>query len=170
MAADSSDRVIFDFTETADPIAWRAIDDRIMGGCSQSQPIRVAGTGMRFSGTVSLENNGGFASIRSASAHHDLGGFQGLKLRIQGDGKLYKISLRTDDYFDGVSYQADFATEANTWQEIELPFDQFAPTHHGIKLTTVAPLDPSQVQSFGLFIAGRQAGPFQLDVAWIKAI
>lgn len=166
----STDNLILDFSDMQAAGSWQAVDDRIMGGCSQSHPKFHAGTGLRFTGTVSLENNGGFASIRSASSHWDLGRYQGLKLRLQGDGKDYKLSLRTDLYYDGVSYQAAFGTREGGWQEITLPFADFTPTHHGIRLTTVPPLDPSSIRSFGLFIAGRQAGPFCLDLAWIAGV
>lgn len=166
--SDLSENMILDFTETPVVSTWEAIDDRIMGGCSQSRPEYVDKVGLRFSGTVSLENNGGFASIRSNSSIYNLGKYSGLKLRLRGDGKTYKLSLRTDLFFDGVSYQAAFTTQQDVWQEISLPFEDFTATHHGIKLTTVAPLDTTKVESFGLFIADKQDGPFQLEIAWAK--
>lgn len=166
--SDSPEIMIIDFTDTLTVSNWEAVDDRIMGGCSQSQPQQIDKVGLRFSGTVSLENNGGFASIRSTPDNFDLGQYTGLIIRLRGDGKSYKLSLRTDLFFDGVSYQTTFATERGTWQEISLPFEDFIPTHHGIKLSTVAPMDLSNIKSFGLFIADRQEGSFQLDIACIK--
>ncbi len=169
MTLAGTDKIV-DFAKQEAVTPWHAIDDRIMGGNSQSHAEHIEGTGMRFSGIVSLENNGGFASIRSGTFELDLSDCQELVLRLRGDGKNYKISLRNDDFFDGVSYQATFATRQQTWQEIALPFDAFTPTHHGILLTTVAPLDTTRIRSIGLFIADRQVGPFQLDLAWIKGI
>ena len=166
---DSANRLVLDFTADSQDIEWEATDDRIMGGCSQSHPEYLPGIGLRFSGTVSLDNNGGFASIRSSQGGFDLSGCSGLKLRLRGDGKSYKLSLRTDLYYDGISYQASFATEAGKFQEITLPFDQFTPTHHGITLTTVPAMVPANVKSFGIFIADRQAGPFKLDIARLCA-
>lgn len=166
--SNSSDSMILDFSEAQTVGNWEAVDDRIMGGCSQSHPAYIKDGGLRFSGTVSLENNGGFASIRSNPTHFNLGQHTGLKLRLRGDGKSYKLSLRTDLFFDGVSYQTTFTTMKDTWQEITLPFAAFTPTHHGIKLSTVAPMDTTSIKSFGFFIADRQEGPFQLDVAWLK--
>ncbi|MGK2944050.1 MAG: CIA30 family protein [Desulfuromonadales bacterium] len=167
---DTSEKMILDFSEALTVGSWQAVDDRIMGGCSQSQAIYIDNIGLRFTGTVSLKNNGGFASIRSSSDNFDLGQYSGLALRLRGDGKTYKLSLRTDLYFDGVSYQTTVNTRKDTWQKISLPFEAFTPTHHGIKLSTVAPLDTTSIKSFGLFIADRQEGPFQLDVVWIKGI
>lgn len=162
---NSTRNLVLDFTGESQDIGWQAIDDRIMGGCSQSRPEYLQGIGLRFSGTVSLDNNGGFASIRSSEGRFDLSGHSGLKIRVHGDGKTYKLSLRTDLYYDGISYQASFVTEVGRWQEISLPFDEFAPTHHGITLTTVPAIDPARVKSFGLFIADKQSGPFKLDIA-----
>jgi len=166
--SNSPEVMILDFTDASAICGWEAIDDRIMGGCSQSHPERIDSIGLRFAGTVSLENNGGFASIRSNSDSVDLGQYTGLTLRLRGDGKSYKLSLRTDHFFDGVSYQTTFVTERDSWQELSLPFEAFIPTHHGIKLSTVAPMDTDNITSFGLFIADGQEGPFQLDIAWIK--
>ena len=163
-----SQDMILDFSDSRARPEWAAIDDRIMGGCSQSYPGYRDNGLLRFAGEVSLENNGGFASIRSDQGAYNLSQYKGLKLRILGDGKTYKISLRTDVFYDGVSYQTSFATEAGNWQEIQLPFDAFTPTHHGIKLTTVAPMDTSSIRSFGLFIADKQEGSFSLDIEWIR--
>ncbi len=165
-----AETIIIDFTCKETTEEWYVIDDRIMGGSSQSRTEYLNGIGMRFTGKVSLENNGGFASIRSESADYDLSAASGVTLCIKGDGRKYKLSLRTDDYFDGISYQAEFETKNHEWEEIQLPFDSFIPTHHGQKLTTVSPFDKSRVQSFGLFIANHLDEPFQLDVAWIKAL
>ena len=165
---DSSGHMLLDFSDAQTAGNWEAVDDRIMGGCSQSQPLYIDGVGLRFTGTVSLKNNGGFASIRSNPGKFDLGRYSGLTLRLRGDGRSYKLSLRTDLYFDGISYQTSFKTLKDTWQEISLPFSAFIPTHHGIRLSTVAPLNTTSIKSFGLFIADRQEGSFQLDVAWLK--
>lgn len=165
--SNASDTMVLDFNEPS-ACQWQAVDDRIMGGASQSQPEDIDGIGLRFSGRVSLENNGGFASIRSSNDQYNLSAYSGLILRLRGDGKRYKLSLRTDRFFDGVSYQVAFATEKDVWQEITLPFADFTPTHHGIKLSTVPSVDTAKVTSFGLFISERQEGPFQCDIAWIK--
>ena len=166
--SNSSGNIILDFTDVQTAHSWEAIDDRIMGGRSRSKPEHVDNIGLRFSGRVSLENNGGFASIRSGSAIYNLGQYSGILLRLRGDGKSYKLSLRTDLFFDGISYQATFTTGQDVWQEISLPFEDFTATHHGVKLATVAPMDTTKIESFGLFIADAQEGSFQLEIAWVK--
>jgi hypothetical protein len=145
-------------------LQWQSIDDRVMGGVSASRwRITPAGT-LLFSGTVSLENNGGFASIRSAPGNHDLSAAPGMVLRVRGDGKRYRLHLKTDPAFDGVQYQGAFGTRAGHWIEVVLPFTAFEPRFRG-RLATGAPaLDPRRIVTFGLMIAERQAGDFALEL------
>ncbi len=157
--------MIVDFTAGAR--AWRSIDDVVMGGRSSSGMTVEEGVGV-FWGVVSLENNGGFASVRSEPEDHDLSAFDGLVLRVRGDGKRYSFRLRTSRAFDGVSYQAPLEPTAGTWQEVAISFAAFEPVYRGRRLPDHPPLDPARVQTFGLLIADRQAGPFRLEVGWIR--
>jgi len=157
--------MIVDFAAGAP--AWRNIDDAVMGGRSSSGMVVEEGVGV-FRGVVSLENNGGFASVRSEPEDHDLSAFDGLVLRVRSDGKRYRFRLRTSRAFDGVSYQAPLEPAAGTWQEVAIPFSAFEPVYRGRRLPDHPPLDPSRVQTFGLLIADRQSGPFRLEVGCIR--
>lgn len=158
---------IFDFREGV--AGFAAIDDVVMGGRSSSA-FAAAGEGVAaFAGTVSLEGGGGFASVRSAPGSWDLGGHRGIALRVRGDGKAYKLSLRTDARLDGVAYQAGFSPRPGVWETIRLPFSDFVPRYRGREVPGADPLDPAKIATFGLLIAEKQAGPFRLEVAWIEA-
>ncbi len=167
---NSNEKVIFDFSTTDDRTLWESIDDRIMGGCSQSRSQISATGSLLFGGCVSLENRGGFASIRSPADRYDLSDYQGILLRVRGDGKRYKLGLRIDLFYDGVSYLAGFEAPQETWMEVFLPFDAFIPTHHGQRLKNTAPLDPHHIRSFVLLISEQQTGPFAMELNWVKAI
>lgn len=157
---------IFDFREDFDP--WRSIDDGVMGGLSQSSMTPEEGRA-RFEGIVSLQNDGGFASVRSRPETHDLSAFDGIALRVRGDGKTYAIRLRTSAAFDGVSYQTTARTVAGEWAELRLPFSEFRPVFRGREVAGSPILDPAEIKTFGLLIAERQAGAFRLELEWIRA-
>jgi NADH dehydrogenase [ubiquinone] 1 alpha subcomplex assembly factor 1 len=59
---------------------WRIVNDGVMGGLSSSKAI-VEDDKIIFSGNVSLENNGGFASLRSPVKDYNFERFQELKLK-----------------------------------------------------------------------------------------
>ena len=148
---------------------WAAIDDAVMGGRSRSGlAMTPEGTAV-FSGTVSGENGGGFASVRSRPLELDLSGREGLRLRARGDGKRYKLCVKTDSAFDGVVYQSAFETPSATWQTVDLPFARFVPSFRGRRLDREAPLDPSRIATLGLMVSDRQLGPFRLEIASLAA-
>ena len=108
-------RQLFRF-ESADSVAdWSAIDDTVMGGVSSSRLRHDPAGHAVFEGVVSLERNGGFASVRSRPLDLAAPGTVSYVLEVRGDGKRYKLNLRTDDAFDGVSYQAAFEAPPDTW-------------------------------------------------------
>ena len=169
MSAEEKEKLIFNFDSPAEVAQWRTIDDVVMGGVSQSVIQAGSQDTCLFTGTVSLENFGGFASASSLPASYNLGGFTGIAIRVKGDGKRYKFTTKTDTAFTGFSYQAPFNTENGTWAVIQLPFKTFVPMFRGSVMDNVEPIDPEKVKSFGLLIADKQKGPFKLEIDWIKA-
>jgi hypothetical protein len=121
-----------------------------------------------FQGTVSFENNGGFSSVRSPIVVHDLSMFEGLIIRVRGDGKRYGFRLKTDATFDGVSYQVQIEPPAGEWTEISAPFTDFIPVYRGRAVRDHPPLDSSRIATFGLIIS-RQEGPFRIDIESVRA-
>jgi len=170
MKADSAtNRTLFDFQSATNPPSWEVVNDDVMGGVSTSQ-FRVSTNSCAvFSGTVRMENNGGFASARSAPVREDLTGLTAFVLRVRGDGRTYKFSVRTGSGFDAPLYQSSFATRRGEWEEHRLPLTDFVPTFRGRVLTDVPALNPAKVHSVGFLISDKQAGPFRLEIGWIKA-
>jgi hypothetical protein len=139
-----------------------------MGGRSASR-FRIAPEGIGvFEGVVSLENNGGFASVRSGIDNVDLGSAAGVLIRVRGDGSHYRLSLRNDRRLSGINYFHDFEPPVEEWGEIGLPFPGFRPSVRGRVPPNAPPLDRTRLRQIGLMIADRQAGPFRLEVAWIR--
>jgi monofunctional biosynthetic peptidoglycan transglycosylase len=160
---------IFTFDNESDSRRWPATNDGVMGGISQGQS-EITGDGtLRFFGNVSLENNGGFSSIRSLEEERDLSNYDGILIRVRGDGNRYALNLRTDVRFRAGSYRVKFNTEADKWLELFLPFADFRATSFGVELANAPPLDRRKIRSFGFLISDKQAGPFTLEVDWIKA-
>jgi len=159
--------VLLDFDDAADVRLWSPVNDVVMGGVSRSDISQAEPGIARFSGIVSLENSGGFASIRTRPGTWHATGATAFVLRVRGDGKRYKFTVRTDDGFDGVQYQSRFAPTASEWQQVRLPMDSFVATFRGRVVPGAPPLDPARARTLGLMISDRQAGSFELLVDWI---
>ncbi|MGB3210926.1 MAG: CIA30 family protein [Desulforhopalus sp.] len=167
---EQKEYVILDFSRMQDRASWQIINDGVMGGLSQSEMIfSEKGTAV-FQGTLSLENNGGFASTRTFPRPYHLGDYSGLILQILGDGKNYQLRLRTDDRFDGISYRYHFTTEPGSTKIIRASFNDFEPVFRGQVVENAAPISPADIQQIGFLIANKQVGTFRLEVDWIKAV
>jgi hypothetical protein len=172
---------LFDFTHpTIDLQAtWGAVDDVVMGGVSESG-IRLRSGVAVFSGNVSTENSGGFASVRTRNFEPslNLSNYQGVELYVKGDGQRYKIFLRTETKWDGVGYAHSFDTIANEWMTIQVPFTDLVPIFRA-KTVANAPLDTTQICSFQLMLSKFEydralnpqftPGLFSLEIASIFA-
>ena len=157
--------VLFDFADPHAPSAWHPINDGVMGGVSRSQLRHDAAGHAVFAGDVRLENNGGFASVRCQPS--ELGGkgvVVAYVLRVRGDGKTYKFTIRTGDGFDGIQYQQRFTAAAGEWSDVRLPVGDFVATFRGRKVPFAPSLDPAKVRAIGLMISDKQAGSFELLV------
>ncbi len=157
--------ILQDLLAAGNMAEWRSLDDGVMGGKSQSRMEWHKPGHLVFSGEVSLENNGGFASVHRSVELPDWSGYQGLRLRVRGDGKRYSLRLRMAFNIGRVSYAQAFDTTTDQWMEVFLPFAEFQPRRRGQLLPDEPPLDPAQLRRFGFLIADGQAGPFQLEVA-----
>lgn len=71
--------------------------------------------------------------------------------------------------FPAASYRAPVMTVKDAWREVRLPLTDFEYAAFGKPIPWVGPLSPSKVQSVGFTLVDKQAGPFRLEVAWIKA-
>ncbi len=157
-------KALFDFTDPSAANAWHAIDDRVMGGISRSTLRHDPAGHAVFEGNVSLEQNGGFASVRSSPGDRGLPGAQACLIELRGDNKQFKLSLLTDDGFDSPNYQASFASKGTDWQTLHVPLADFRASFRGREVTDAPPLAPARIRQVGLMIAARQAGPFELHI------
>ncbi len=161
--------MLFDFTQPQTAAEWSPVDDVVMGGMSYSRIRSTAEQHALFSGAVSLENNGGFASVTSPTRVLGIPKeARGISLRVRGDGKTYGVTLRCEDR-SRIRYQIHFISEPNLWEVVHLPFDQFLPKRLGAVVLDAPPLKPQTIHSIGLIISGKQDGDFQLALEWIAA-
>jgi len=143
------------------PDPWRAINDGVMGGVSSGRMVQ-SGENLRFEGALSLENNGGFASVRRL-VDEDLSEATGIRLQVRGDGRTYQFRLRQDGRFDGVAWRAEFTTTGD-WQSVDISFDDFVPVFRGRRVPQAGPVVPPAIRQIGFMLADKTPGPFALEV------
>lgn len=126
--------------------------------------------GMRFSGTLSLENNGGFASVRSRGIEQLSPKVTALVIKVMGDGRTYDFDVRDANRRGAFSYRQRFDTVDGEITEVRLPFGGFTATSFGRPIPSAAPIRPENVRSIGITLADKKPGAFQIDLLEVKAI
>jgi monofunctional biosynthetic peptidoglycan transglycosylase len=167
-ASSSAGPVLADFSDPAEIDQWTGVHDRVMGGVSEAVLVHVGDRAV-FSGTVSTDFGGGFASVRRKPADLALDGEAGVRIRVRGDGKQYQLRLKPGDRLDGITWRALFVP-GQAWQTLTLPFERFEPYFRGRPVPGAGPLDPSAVRQMGLMIADKQEGPFRLEIRLIEGL
>ncbi len=168
IAAEPTYKPVADFSDAAVAKKWLSVNDDVMGGVSEGGLRITDDKTLEFSGKISLENQGGFASIRTRPEDLGLDGYDTIALRVKGDGRTYYLDLRTSTLFAAASYRAPLKTQKDAWQEVRVPLKDFEFAAFGRRIATADLLEASKVQSIGFTLADKQAGPFRLEVAWIR--
>ena len=151
---DMNDRLLLDdFSGEISALGtrWEGFTDQVMGGISEMN-ARIESDGfnnfLHLSGTVSLENNGGFIQVRihldENKRSFDASEYTGVALRVRGKDRGYYVHLRTTRTVFPWSYYAQEFPVSDEWTTVTLPFSDFqaeymrSNTLNTSKLTTVA--------------------------------
>ena len=161
-------RLLTDFSDATEDFGWFVVNDNVMGGRSDGGFDVVDGR-LYFAGRTNTRG-GGFSSIRARGPKLDLSDYDGVRLRVKGDGRRYTWQIRTDATYRGrdVSYWSEFDTVKGQWITVDLPFSSFVPKFRGVELRG-GPPDPARIRGMGLMIYDGRDGPFKLTLATVQA-
>ncbi|MDB4506241.1 CIA30 family protein [bacterium] len=159
----SDSRELFDFSDSQALSKWQIVNDGVMGGRSSSRVDMESDGEMKFSGVLSLANNGGFASTRSRGSNLGLKQGDTIVLKVKGDGRKYTFNAYVPRRRMAFSYRVEFKTVKDKWIDVRVPLDQLVATSFG-RIVRGATLDPSQVNSVGILLGDKKPGPFQIMV------
>ena len=159
---------LFDFTESDAAKQWQAVNDGVMGGVSEGKFKVTEAKTMEFFGTLSLANNGGFASVRSKAKKLDLEKGDTLVVKIRGDGREYTLNLYPNRSRTAFSYRATVQTKKDEWIEVKVSLDEFEATSFGRVVREAGAVKPEEITSVGFLLGDKKAGPFKMEIESIK--
>ncbi|MFK7781119.1 CIA30 family protein [Psychroserpens sp.] len=156
---------LYDFSSNSNSDDWYILDDVVMGGRSSGNfKLNKDGHG-QFSGAVSLENNGGFSSVRHRFSSRDIKQYSKFILRIKGDGKSYQFRAKTDSR-DYASFIYEFKT-TNEWMTLEIPFSEMYPSFRGRKLNQPN-FEGNYLSEIAFLIGNKKPQEFDLQIDKIE--
>lgn len=143
---------------------WRIVNDGVMGGLSRGR-INYEESSMKFYGTLSLENNGGFSWAQ-----------YGLQNTLDGDGNYFKLRIKTDEhsYFftarvandRGCHYESEPICTNGEWQEMTIATASMFKTWRGRTFDEVLDMSTDLLE-IGLILKDKKEGPFSAEVDWV---
>ncbi len=152
---------IYDFNQNSSLKNWRIVDDVVMGGRSAGNfEINDSGHG-EFSGMVSLENNGGFSSVRYRFETMNVSDYSKITLRLKGDGKRYQFRVKSNQN-ERQSYVAYFETSGD-WQTIEIMLDDMYPSWRGMTLD-MPNFPGNTIEELAFLVSNNKAENFKLEI------
>lgn len=161
-------RALLDFEGAKADEEWQTVNDSVMGGVSDGKFEITDAKTMKFHGTLSLENNGGFASVRTRGKMLGLEKGDVLVARVKGDGREYSLNLYLARPQFAYSYRAPLKTKKGEWIEVKIPLEETVATFFGRTMKEAGPVNPREVNAIGFLLGDKKPGPFEMEIQWIK--
>lgn len=153
--------MVFDFSKKENISNWSITNDNVMGGLSSSKMVvNDQGEGV-FSGTVSTDNNGGFAMARLPVSITLLANTSKLVIKLKGDGKKYQFRIKSEKE-QRFWYIQSFQTSTKT-EKIELPLNAFYASFRGNKLD-IENFSSKEIKEIAILIGNKKNEEFKLKI------
>ena len=166
--AEEMPKVLFDFTGADAAREWQTVNDGVMGGVSEGKFKIAEEKTMEFFGTLSLANNGGFASVRTKGKKLGLEKGDTVVAKVRGDGREYTLNLYLNKPLVAFAYRATVQTKKDEWIEVKVPLDKFEATSYGRPVKDAGAVKPEEINALGFMLGDKKAGAFKMEVEWVK--
>ena len=168
LTSTASDTIpLLDTNGKTSKIKWNIVNDTVMGGRSSSRWSKDS-SALSFEGFLSLENNGGFASVRHDLDNINLSNTDGIFIKVKGDGRKYQFRIRSQAS-RWANYSQEFKTKKDTVQSFFLPYKDFKPSWRGRSVRNVPTLTGKDVRGIGFLLGDKVQGKFKLEILNISA-
>jgi len=168
LTSNASDTIpLLDTNGKTSKIKWNIVNDTVMGGRSSSRWSKNS-SALSFEGFLSLENNGGFASVRHDLNNINLSSTEGIFIKVKGDGRKYQFRIRSQAS-RWANYSQEFKTKKDIVQSFFLPYKDFKPSWRGRSVRNVPTLTGKDVRGIGFLLGDKVQGKFKLEILNISA-
>ncbi|MEM9364318.1 MAG: CIA30 family protein [Bacteroidota bacterium] len=158
----------FDFGSKKDGIDWKPIDDGVMGGLSKGN-VNLTENTLNFYGEVSLDNYGGFTSVKSPFGNYNLSGLKKVIVRYRTEGQSISISLENSEQFFRPYYKLLLPETDGEWKTLELNVSDFKQYNLGqVTETSITDEFLENVKRIGFITSKKSAGKFNIEVDYLN--
>jgi len=157
-----------DFGKEGDGLDWQIVDDGVMGGMSVGEGT-LYDNSLQFQGLVSLENNGGFSSLRSPYKSMDLSPYTTVEIRYKSSD--YKVSFTLNKHREWYlpRYKTDLKATNGRWAVMTIQLADIE--EYVVGRATGSYMDKeslAQTIRMGFITNEKRAGTFDFEVDYIE--
>lgn len=157
-----------DFGQTLDGQDWMIVNDGVMGGLSEST-VTITKNSLLFKGSISLKNNGGFASIRSSNQKFDLSKYTNVKIKFRSTGRDFALRFSGSDLYFKPNYKHHFSSSSGEWEIAELKMSNFKEYTMGRVSNSIMGQEKLEnIIMIGIILSDKKEGPFELEIDYIE--
>ena len=157
-----------DFGQNTGGQDWMIVNDGVMGGLSKSTAIFTKNS-LLFKGTLSLQNNGGFASIRSGKGKFDLSKYTTVKIKFRSTGRDFSLRFADSELYFKPNYKHNFSSSTGEWEIAELKMSDFKEYTMGqLSGATVSKDKLENIIRIGIILSDKKEGSFEIEIDYIE--
>lgn len=147
---------------------WIVVNDGVMGGESNSKAT-ILENSLLFGGNISLENNGGFASIRSELTNVDLSNTESVTIKYRSEGKNIGLRLLKEERFYFPYLKTNLQPTNWEWATEVIQMNQFLEYRLGKETNKkLTGKDFRDIIRIGLIATDKTEGQFKIEIDYIK--
>lgn len=153
-------------------VEFKALTDDIVGGSSKSE-ISISDIGeVIFSGEIFPRINGtGYSAFKTSLLGFEKPqDYDGVFVKIMGDGKKYRFVIRTTFKENSIYFHCPFITKPHEWQTHYISFGEFSAYYKEMKIPALK-INKTKMKSMGIMISDDQYGHFHMamsDIGFYK--
>jgi NADH dehydrogenase [ubiquinone] 1 alpha subcomplex assembly factor 1 len=170
MLSSPNDKLQFDFgKEKGNVKTWFTITDNVMGGVSTSK-LDMKETSILFTGSISFDNNGGFASFRSGFSKFDLTAYDAVRIRFKSENQKFALTLDNSRNWWEPNYKYEFQSEQSSdWKTVSFNLADFHEEIIGRKSgNKINKGILKNICQIGIITNDKKEGPFSLEIDYIE--
>lgn len=159
--AMAQEKTLYDFKANQSVNDWLIVNDGVMGGLSQSEFNKNPEGHAVFEGQISLENNGGFASVRHRLSITNIQSFTYVNLRVKSKPSTYQFRIKKSNR-DSYSYIQEFEVTSE-WTTVRLKLSDFYPRFRGRSLN-LPNFEADTIEEIVVLIGNKKPEEFKLEI------
>ncbi|MDW3191060.1 MAG: CIA30 family protein [Cytophagales bacterium] len=146
---------------------WYIINDGVMGGLSKGQ-AQFTDEGLLFYGSMSLENNGGFTSLRSPFSDYNLSEYKQITIRYRSKGISMALQMEEDRRFYYPNFKVKLP-KSEAWVTKTYVLSEVRQYRMGYATGNLLQRqDQSEIIRMGFITDEKKAGDFEFEVAYVE--